>query len=145
LSFVIRESRRPVSTEAYQTLTLRDVVVETLRNGSLWQLDLFKQIFDFDGNGPGRTFYIKVNDVAVYLKGSNWIPADVLPESAPLEYVQELLTACKEANMNALRVWGGGLYESDEFYQVWCPRNGWTLPEMWMDGFRFRWPTDWAS
>jgi len=40
LSFVIRESRRPVSTEAYQTLTLRDVVVETLRNGSLWQLDL---------------------------------------------------------------------------------------------------------
>jgi beta-mannosidase len=83
--------------------------------------------------------------VAVYLKGSNWIPADVLPESASLEYVQELLTACKEANMNALRVWGGGLYESDEFYQVWCPRNEWTLPEMLMDGFRFRWPTDWAS
>ena len=145
MSFVIRESRRPVSTEAYQTLTLCDVVVETLRNGSLWQLDLFKQILDFDGNGPGRTFYIKVNDVAVYLKGSNWIPADVLPESASLEYVQELLTACKEANMNALRVWGGGLYESDEFYQVWCPRNELTLREMLMDGFRFRWPTDWAS
>ena len=40
MSFVIRQSRRPVSIEAYQTLTLRDVVVETLRNGSLWQLDL---------------------------------------------------------------------------------------------------------
>jgi hypothetical protein len=112
---------------------------------TLTALKVFKLIFNFDGNCPGRTFYVKVNDVAVYLKGSNWIPADVLPESASLDYVEELLTACKEANMNALRVWGGGLYESDEFYQVWCPRNEWTLPEMLMDGFGFRWPTDWAS
>lgn len=69
----------------------------------------------------GRTFYVTVNDVPVFLKGSNWIPADVLPEQVTAEYVHRLLTSCKDANMNTLRVWGGGLYESDDFYQVHLP------------------------
>lgn len=66
----------------------------------------------------GRTFYLQVNDVPIFLKGSNWIPADVLPELVTPEYIRDLLTSCVDANMNSLRVWGGGIYELDEFYQV---------------------------
>ena len=66
----------------------------------------------------GRTFYLQVNDVPIFLKGSNWIPADVLPELVTPEKIRDLLTSCVDANMNSLRVWGGGIYELDEFYQV---------------------------
>ena len=61
---------------------------------------------------------MQVNDVPIFLKGSNWIPADVLPELVTPEYIRDLLTSCVDANMNSLRVWGGGIYELDEFYQV---------------------------
>lgn len=66
----------------------------------------------------GRTFYITINDEPIFLKGSNWIPADVLPERVTVDDTRALLIACRDANMNSLRVWGGGIYESDEFYQV---------------------------
>lgn len=68
--------------------------------------------------GEGRTFYVTVNDQPVFLKGSNWIPADVLPELVTPEYIRTLLTACADANMNSLRVWGGGIYEQDVFYDL---------------------------
>ncbi|XP_049828728.1 beta-mannosidase-like [Schistocerca gregaria] len=67
----------------------------------------------------GLTFYLKVNGVPVFAKGSNWIPSHVLAEmSADPNRIRNLLTAAKNANMNMLRIWGGGLYESDLFYQI---------------------------
>jgi len=66
----------------------------------------------------GLTFYFKVNDKQFFAKGSNWIPANVLTESVTKEYLRHLLSSAKEANMNMLRVWGGGIYELDEFYEL---------------------------
>ncbi|CAN7939245.1 unnamed protein product, partial [Ixodes hexagonus] len=63
-------------------------------------------------------FYFKVNDVPIYAKGSNWIPADSFPERITPDYVEHLLRSAKDANMNMLRVWGGGRYESDFFYDL---------------------------
>jgi beta-mannosidase len=59
----------------------------------------------------------------MFAKGSNWIPAHVLPElgSSP-KYVDNLLESSKESNFNMLRVWGGGVYETDYFYQVFTPK-----------------------
>ena len=54
----------------------------------------------------------------IFMKGSNWIPADVLPERVTEDYTRELLQAAKDAHMNCLRVWGGGIYETDTFYKV---------------------------
>jgi beta-mannosidase len=60
-----------------------------------------------------------VNDVPIFVKGSNWIPSDILPEkSNNRRRIKRLLYAAKQANFNMLRVWGGGLYESDFFYEV---------------------------
>lgn len=67
----------------------------------------------------GLTFYVRVNGVPVFAKGSNWVPAHVLPErGADPDVVGHLLHSVKEANMNMVRVWGGGVYESDLFYQL---------------------------
>jgi beta-mannosidase len=65
----------------------------------------------------GGAFTLRVNDVPVFCKGANFVPEDCFytraTESA--RYAARLAQAC-DANMNTLRVWGGGFYESDEFY-----------------------------
>ena len=55
----------------------------------------------------GRTFKFNVNGVDFFAKGSNWIPAHVLPERVTEEYIYDLLYSAKEAHMNMIRVWGG--------------------------------------
>lgn len=68
---------------------------------------------------PGLSFYFKVNGVPIFAKGSNWIPTHILPEKGYDEFeIMHALHSAKEANMNMLRVWGGGVYESDTFYSV---------------------------
>lgn len=67
----------------------------------------------------GLSFYFKVNGIPMFMKGSNWIPSHILPEkSFDKGKIKELLKATRDANMNMLRVWGGGLYESDYFYSL---------------------------
>lgn len=67
----------------------------------------------------GRTFYFAVNRVPIFAKGSNSIPLSILPEKDDdEEYIRFLLGSAKDVHMNMLRVWGGGLYESDTFYEV---------------------------
>lgn len=65
------------------------------------------------------SFYFKINGVAIFAKGTNYIPANVFPEKMNDENViNNLLTAAKKVHMNTIRVWGGGVYESDAFYKV---------------------------
>lgn len=71
----------------------------------------------------GKSFEFVVNDVPVFAKGGNWVPADVFPQRVTLERYRAMIGACRAANMNMLRVWGGGLYESDEFYDL-CDEMG---------------------
>eukprot|EP00095_Tigriopus_kingsejongensis_P004036 maker-scaffold5_size1054832-snap-gene-4.13 protein:Tk04036 transcript:maker-scaffold5_size1054832-snap-gene-4.13-mRNA-1 annotation:"Beta-mannosidase" len=66
----------------------------------------------------GRTFKFRINGQDMYMKGSNWIPAHVLPEMVSPEYTRQLLHSAKDAHMNMLRVWGGGIYETDAFYDM---------------------------
>ncbi|KAH8023650.1 hypothetical protein HPB51_015146 [Rhipicephalus microplus] len=66
----------------------------------------------------GAEFYIEVNGVPIFAKGSTWIPADSFPETVTPERLHSLLHSAKMVHMNMLRVWGGGYYESDEFYDL---------------------------
>ena len=61
---------------------------------------------------------VRVNGRAVFCRGANWIPADALPARATPERVRRLLGEAREANMNMVRVWGGGFYESEAFYDA---------------------------
>jgi len=66
----------------------------------------------------GLSFSFVVNGVPVFAKGANWIPADSFPTRITTEKYRWLLKSAADANMNMLRVWGGGIYESDEFYEL---------------------------
>ncbi|XP_054109092.1 beta-mannosidase isoform X2 [Callithrix jacchus] len=72
---------------------------------------------------PGLSFYFKINGFPIFLKGSNWIPADSFQDRVTSELLQRLLQSVVDANMNTLRVWGGGIYEQDEFYEL-CDELG---------------------
>jgi beta-mannosidase len=74
-----------------------------------------------DAGGEG--FGIEVNGKLLFAKGANWIPADTLPNRLSEDDYRRLLQACVDANMNMIRVWGGGLYEADAFYEF-CDENG---------------------
>ncbi len=66
----------------------------------------------------GESFYFQKHGKPFYVKGANWIPANIfLPSVKKQDYLNLLLMA-KNANMNMLRVWGGGVYEDDYFYDL---------------------------
>ena len=66
----------------------------------------------------GTSFKLRINGRDVFCRGANWIPADALPGRITPEATLDLLQSAKDANMNMLRVWGGGRYESDDFYET---------------------------
>jgi beta-mannosidase len=71
----------------------------------------------------GTSFYFKLNGSPIFIKGANYIPQDVfLSRVTPKQY-EQLIIAAKEANFNMLRVWGGGIYEKDIFYDL-CDKYG---------------------
>lgn len=71
----------------------------------------------------GETFYFELNGIPVFAKGANYIPNDVfLPRVSPSDY-EKVIADAKNAHMNMLRVWGGGIYENDYFYEL-CDKNG---------------------
>ncbi|XP_037686281.1 beta-mannosidase isoform X2 [Choloepus didactylus] len=72
---------------------------------------------------PGLSFYFKINGFPIFLKGSNWIPADSFQDRVTSDLLRLLLQSVVDANMNTLRVWGGGIYEQDEFYEI-CDELG---------------------
>jgi beta-mannosidase len=76
-----------------------------------------------DDDGRNANFCLKVNGKRVYCKGANWIPDDCFPHRVTPERYRERITQAHDANMNMLRVWGGGIYESDIFYDI-CDELG---------------------
>lgn len=71
----------------------------------------------------GKSFYFKVNGQPLYIKGTNWIPGDSFLPRMTKEKYRKLIKDTKDANMNMIRIWGGGIYENDEFYKA-CDENG---------------------
>jgi beta-mannosidase len=71
----------------------------------------------------GTSFYFKLNGKPVFVKGANYIPQDMFLPRVTNEQYKKLITDVKKANMNMLRVWGGGIYENDIFYDL-CDENG---------------------
>ncbi|WP_426445796.1 glycoside hydrolase family 2 protein [Paenibacillus sp. S-38] len=70
-----------------------------------------------------HAFAFLLNGVKLFAKGANWIPADHFIGSIPEQRYRDLIDLSVEANMNMLRVWGGGIYEKDVFYAE-CDRRG---------------------
>ena len=71
----------------------------------------------------GASFYFELNGVPIFAKGSNYIPANFFPTEVHKSDYERIVGDAVKSNMNMLRVWGGGIYESDTFYQV-CDEKG---------------------
>jgi beta-mannosidase len=76
-----------------------------------------------DKDSAGNSFHFVVNDIPVFMKGANYIPQDNFPSRVTDSSYKALIVSVKAANMNMLRVWGGGIYENDIFYDL-CDENG---------------------
>ena len=76
-----------------------------------------------DADEYGQNFQFILNGVPIFAKGANYIPPDSFPDRATQEVKLGLLRRCLRANMNMVRIWGGGYYETDEFYDA-CDRMG---------------------
>ncbi|MFQ5770435.1 MAG: glycoside hydrolase family 2 protein, partial [bacterium] len=77
----------------------------------------------------GHSFYFKINNTPIFCKGANWIPADSFIPRVTNEKYRELLQLAREANMNMIRIWGGGIYEQNIFYEL-CDELGFLV---WQD------------
>lgn len=66
----------------------------------------------------GTSFYFKINGKPIFMKGANYIPQDHLQNRVSKQDYLHLLSDAKNSNMNMLRVWGGGIYEQDIFYDI---------------------------
>ncbi len=71
----------------------------------------------------GENFQFKINGVPLFIKGANWIPTDSFVQRHTDAQLEADLDAAKFSNMNMLRIWGGGYYESDALYDK-CDRDG---------------------
>ncbi|PCI85882.1 MAG: beta-mannosidase [Hyphomicrobiales bacterium] len=100
-------------------------LMERGKTRDTWQRKVgFRSIrLDTSKDEIGRAFTLVVNDVPIFVMGANWIPDDCfLPRVTAARYAARIDQA-KDANMNLLRIWGGGIYENDEFYEA-CDEAG---------------------
>ncbi len=74
-------------------------------------------------DSEGRSFVFLINGERVYCKGANWVPGDNFLPRMPEKRYERLLELARDAHMNIVRVWGGGVYEREIFYDL-CDRLG---------------------
>lgn len=76
-----------------------------------------------DADGNGSSFHFELNGVPFFAKGANHIPNDSFVTEMTRERYRHEIASAAEANMNMLRIWGGGIYEQDDFYEL-CDEYG---------------------
>ena len=78
---------------------------------------------EFPKSEDGIGFQFVVNDKPTYIRGVNWIPDDAFVHRITKQSLRKRLEQARDANINLIRVWGGGLYESEDFYEL-CDELG---------------------
>ncbi len=96
---------------------------ETMLDERRYQLGLRTLELRQEADQWGRSFEFVVNGVRIFAKGSNWIPADSFPTRSSDAYLEALIRGAAETHQNMLRVWGGGFFEEERFYDL-CDRYG---------------------
>ena len=143
-----KEIERPGRVNSYVTLTvpdprlwwpngmgapaLYDYQVDLLVNGriadrrsgklGIREVRILEEPFTKEA-GPGISFWLEVNGQRVFCKGGNWIPLELWPATATDDQYRFYLQKTVEANFNMQRIWGGGIYERDIFYNL-CDELG---------------------
>ena len=96
---------------------------ETVLDGWTGNVGFRTVTLDTTPDADGTPFTLVVNGTPVFARGLNWIPDDCFPTRVSAERYAARLAEAVDVGANLVRVWGGGLYESDDFYDV-CDRLG---------------------
>jgi len=105
----------------YKVELIRDGEVVSVKEGYMAyrSVELVQEALDDEM----LSYQIKINGKNVFVKGSNWVPLDCFTGSIPEEKYIKLISQAKKANYNMLRIWGGGIYENEIFYET-CDKLG---------------------
>ena len=103
---------------AAQVRVGRNIAADTSLKTGLRSIELRREV-----TGPNTSFAFVVNGVPVFAKGADVIPFDSFPNRVTPEIHRQILEAARDAHMNMVREWGGGYYESDDFYDI-CDELG---------------------
>ncbi len=103
--------------------TRYDLAVELLRDREVLdtagrRIGFRTVVTDTAPDEAGAPFTVVVNDRPVFVKGVNWIPDDAFPHRVDRGRYAERLRQAADANVNLIRVWGGGIFENDDFYDL---------------------------
>lgn len=112
------QGEQPLYTVEISLLHEGNVISRLERKIGLRTIELIRQPDEW-----GESFHFRVNGRDIFSKGANWIPAHSFPSEVTPEDFLELIQSAVDANMNMLRVWGGGLYEEETFYDL-CDELG---------------------
>lgn len=100
-------------------LTHRDHLLDSKQ----YQIGLRTLTVNTEADEWGNQFAFEVNGIKIFSMGANYIPEDNLLGRLSRERTERLIKDCAEANFNTIRVWGGGFYPSDDFYEL-CDQYG---------------------
>jgi beta-mannosidase len=103
---------------SYTVRTGRDIAAQASLNTGLRSIELRREI-----TKTGKSFAFVVNGIAIFAKGADVIPFDSFPNRATPEIHRQILQSARDAHMNMVREWGGGIYETDDFYDI-CDELG---------------------
>ena len=107
----------------YGAQPLYDLTVSTGGETVRKRLGLRRLELISEPDKTGRSLIFRVNGVDIFCKGANWIPLDALPARQTPERYRELLADARRVHMNMIRLWGGGQYEKEVFYDT-CDELG---------------------
>ncbi len=96
----------------------REVAAKSELKTGLRSIELRREV-----TKTGKSFEFVVNGIAIFAKGADVIPSDSFPNRVTPEIHRQILQAARDAHMNMVREWGGGIYESDDFYDI-CDELG---------------------
>ena len=112
----------------YGAQPLYEVTLELLHDGKVidtWVRKIGLRTIELDRHPDkfGESFQFVVNGLPIFIKGANWIPAHSFVSEVDTQLYDDLLTSATDVHMNMIRVWGGGIYEKEEFYDL-CDQKG---------------------
>ena len=79
--------------------------------------------WDRNNDDEFSSFTLLVNNMPIFCKGANWVPCEPFPSEETPEKIERILTLARDAHVNMIRVWGGGIFEHDVFYDT-CDKLG---------------------
>ena len=126
-SFTLKEPR-PWWPRPYGDPFLYDVCIQLLHGGATVDKKEFHfglRIVELQQNyeDGGRSFLFRINDRRLFLRGANWVPLNCIYAEIRSEDYDPVFARVLDSNLSMLRIWGGGIYESEHFLDL-CDKHG---------------------